>query len=188
MQFNRHDNLSGQHAFLSPSKYYWVDYDAAKLKDAYRKQKAVSEGVETHDFARRCIERGVKLPRKKATLNLYVNDAIRCGLTPEVTLYYSENCFGTADAIGYFEDRNVLMVFDLKTGESKASMKQLYIYAALCCLEYGPVIRLNDEFQCILRIYQLDEIREERLSASDIVPYMEAIVESDAIIEDEKVM
>lgn len=37
MNFNKHLNLDGQHAFLGASKYHWVNYDEAKVADAYAK-------------------------------------------------------------------------------------------------------------------------------------------------------
>ena len=55
-------------------------------------------------------------------------------LTPEQVLYYSSNCFGTADAIS-FKDK-FLRIHDLKTGVIPAHVEQLEIYAALFCLEY----------------------------------------------------
>ena len=66
---------------------------------------------------------------------MFVNDAIGFSMESEQVLYYSDNCFGTADAIK-FKD-NFLQIHDLKTGLSKPSFKQLDIYAALFCLEYG---------------------------------------------------
>src|SRR5699024_10205707 len=89
----------------------------------------------------------------KKTLNMYVNDAIGFHMTPEQVLFYSENCFGTADAISY---RNgVLRIHDLKTGNVPAHIEQLMIYAGLFCLEYR--VKPKDvEFE--LRIYQSDDI------------------------------
>lgn len=180
MNFHDHRNLEGQHAFLSPSKYYWVDYTPERLAEAYRNAKAVTEGVELHDFARRCIERKVKLPRKKATLNLYVNDAIKYGLTPEQPLYYSDNCFGTADAIGFDEATQTLRIFDLKTGSGRTDMRQLKIYAALFFLEYAfPV----EGTTVILRIYQNKEFREEKIESDDIWKIMDTITEFDVLVE-----
>ena len=37
MIFNNHSNLEGQHAFLGASKYHWINYDEAKVADAYPK-------------------------------------------------------------------------------------------------------------------------------------------------------
>jgi len=35
MTFNKHSNLSGQHAFLGASKYAWLNYDEEKVADTY---------------------------------------------------------------------------------------------------------------------------------------------------------
>jgi len=55
-------------------------------------------------------------------------------MTPEQVLYYSGNCFGTADSIAF--KNNLLRIHDLKTGAVPAHMEQLFIYDALFCLEY----------------------------------------------------
>ena len=135
MNFNKHFSLEGQHAFLGASKYHWINYDEDKLVESYSKFKATQRGTELHDFAARCIKLGQRLPKSDKTLNLYVNDAITYKMTPEQVLYFSENCFGTADAIGF--RNNLLRIHDLKTGVTPAHMEQLEIYAALFCLEYG---------------------------------------------------
>lgn len=134
MTFNEHSRLIGQHAFLSASKYHWINYDADKLTTAYTNFMAAQKGTELHEFAARCIALGQKLPRSKKTLNSYVNDAIGFRMTPEQVLCYSENCFGTADSICFRDD--ILRIHDLKTGIVPAHMEQLLIYDALFCLEY----------------------------------------------------
>ena len=95
----------------------------------------------------------------------------------EVVLYYSENCFGTADAICFRND--ILRVHDLKTGETKTHMEQLMIYAALFCLEYKVK---PGEIQIILRIYQNDEIIELEPDVDDILHIMDRIIKADKII------
>ena len=87
---------------------------------------------------------------------MYVNDAIGFKLRPEQILYYSPNCFGTADAIDLRGD--LLRIHDLKTGKVPAHIEQLMIYAALFCLEYG--IKPSD-IDTELRIYQGDDILVE---------------------------
>lgn len=129
MEFNKHKNLEGCHAFLGASKYHWINYDASKVAASYRNYLATLKGTELHDFAARCIKLGQKLPKSKKTLNMYVNDAIGYRMTPEQVLYYSDNCFGTADSIS-FKD-SLLRIHDLKTGVTPAHMEQLEIYAAL---------------------------------------------------------
>lgn len=43
-------------------------------------------------------------------------------MTPEQVLYYSENCFGTADTISF--DNKTLRIHDLKTGAVPAHMRR----------------------------------------------------------------
>ncbi len=177
MNFNKHSNLEGQHAFLGASKYHWINYSDEKVAEAYSKFLATQKGTVLHEFAAKCIQLGQKLPKSHKTLNMYVNDAIGYRLTPEQVLYYSENCFGTADAIGF---RNgLLRIHDLKTGVIPAHMEQLEIYAALFCLEYKikPA-----EIEMELRIYQSDEILYHKPTVEDILPIIDRIITSDKII------
>ena len=43
MNFNKHLNLEGQHAFLSASKYHWINYDETKLIESYSKFTAAQK-------------------------------------------------------------------------------------------------------------------------------------------------
>lgn len=180
MIWNEHsrDVPEGAHAFLSASKYSWINYDLDKLIATYKNFQAVKKGTEIHAFACQCIKLGQKLPRSKKTLNMYVNDAIGFKLTPEQPLYYSENCFGTADAIGY--KKGELRVHDLKTGATPASLHQLEIYASLFCLEYK--VKPGDIF-IELRIYQNDDILIGHPEVDNILPIMDKIVTFDKYIE-----
>jgi hypothetical protein len=169
--------LEGKHAFLGASKYHWINYDADKVADSYSKFLAVQRGTELHDFAAQCIKLGQKLPKSKKTLNMYVNDAIGFKMTPEQVLYYSENCFGTADSISF---RNgLLRIHDLKTGVIPAHMEQLMIYAALFCLEYKVK---PSEIDMELRLYQSDNVLYHNPTAEDIVPIIDKIISFDKII------
>jgi hypothetical protein len=134
VNFNRHSILAGQHAFLSASKYHWVNYTDQKLEAAFTSAMAARRGTELHDLAHQLIRLGVKLPKTPTTLNLYVNDALGYRMTPEQVLYFSENCFGTADAISF--RRNKLGSTTSRLASRQTSEKQLEIYAALFCLEY----------------------------------------------------
>lgn len=181
MNFNNHSMLEGKHAFLGASKYHWINYDADKVADSYSRFLAVQKGTELHDFAAQCIKLGQKLPRSKKTLNMYVNDAIGFKMTPEQVLYYSENCFGTADSISF---RNgLLRIHDLKTGVIPAHMEQLMIYAALFCLEYKVK---PSEIDMELRLYQSDNVFYHNPTAEDIVPIIDKIISFDKIIENIK--
>ena len=178
MNFNEHGQLKGCHAFLSASKYHWVNYDEEKLATTYSNFLAVQKGTKLHDFAAQCIELGQKLPKSKKTLNMYVNDAIGFRMTPEQVLYYSDNCFGTADAISFRD--GLLRIHDLKTGATPAHMEQLMIYAALFCLEY----RMKPaEIGMELRLYQSDEILIHEPEVDEIVPIMDKIVSFDKLIQ-----
>ena len=171
MKFNAHSDLKGCHAFLGASKYHWINYDDDKLIASYTNFMAAQRGTELHDFAAQCIRLGQKLPRNSKTLNMYVNDAIGFKMTPEQVLYYSENCYGTADAI-CFRD-NILRIHDLKTGAIPAHMEQLLVYAALFCLEYR--MKPND-IQIELRIYQNDDILTHTPAVNEIVPITDKII------------
>lgn len=178
MNFNKHSNLEGQHAFLSASKYHWINYDRDKLIESYMAYLASARGTELHDFAAKCIKLSQRLPKSKKTLNMYVNDAIGFVMTPEQVLYYSDNCFGTCDAISFRD--GTLRIHDLKTGTIPAHMEQLYIYAALFCLEY----RQNPEdIKTELRIYQDDDVIIESPPPELIISVMERIREFDRAIE-----
>lgn len=174
MLFNKHLNLIGQHAFLSPSKYHWINYDDDKLDYAYIAALAAKRGTELHAFAHEAIRLGIKLPSSKKTLNMYVNDAIGYRMTPEQVLYYSENAFGCADAIGF--RRSTLRIHDLKTGITPTSVHQLEVYAALFCLEY----RFKPfDLQTELRIYQNDEVRVYDADPDVITHIMDRIITFD---------
>lgn len=177
MNFNKHSTLEGQHAFLGASKYHWINYTDEKLAETYSKFLAVQRGTVLHEFAAQCIRLGQKLPKSTKTLNMYVNDAIGFRMIPEQILYYSENCFGTADSISF--RRNILRIHDYKSGIIPAHMEQLQIYAALFCLEYKvKPADINIE----LRLYQNDEIIIDNPDQEIIVPIMDKIITFDKII------
>lgn len=179
MNFNAHSNLEGQHAFLGASKYHWINYSDSKVEESYCNFLATLKGTQLHDFAAQCIRLGQKLPKSHKTLNMYVNDAIGFKMVPEQILYYSDNCFGTADSIAF--RNNKLRIHDLKTGVTPAHMEQLKIYTALFCLEYKIKPVNLDEIE--LRLYQNDEIIFHNPSVDEIVPIMDKIISFDKIIE-----
>lgn len=179
MRFNTHPYVEGSHAFLSASKYHWVNYDEEKLDLSYVTYQAAQRGTALHEFAKNAIDLGVKLPRSRKTLNLYVNDAIGFRMKTEQVLFYSFNCFGTADTIGFRD--NKLRIHDLKTGViKKASMMQLKVYAAIFCLEYDfkPV-----EITTELRIYQNDDVWIEEPDPDELTHIMSQIISFDKRIE-----
>ena len=179
MIFNKHTELTGCHAFLGASKYHWINYDETKVADSYSNFLATMKGTELHEFAAQCIRLNQKLPRSKKTLNQYVNDAIGFRMIPEQVLYFSQNCFGTADAISFKDD--ILRIHDLKTGRIPAHIEQLEIYAALFCLEYK--FKPND-IHMELRIYQNDDIFAYEPQPEEIEEIQERIIKFDPIIND----
>lgn len=183
MIFNMHSKFEGCHAFLGASKYHWVNYDEEKLAESYSSFMAAQKGTVLHAFAKDCIKLGQKLPKSQKTLNMYVNDAIGYKMIPEQVLYFSDNCFGTADTISFKND--ILRIHDLKTGKVLAHMEQLEIYAALFCLEYH---KRPSEIDIELRIYQNDDVNIYIPTAEDIVPIMDKIIVFDKIINNIKEM
>lgn len=178
MIFNRHSELVGRHAFLSPSTYSWLNYDDQKLEARFHAAMASRRGTDIHNLAHEAIRLGIKLSRSNQALSTYVNDAIGYKMVCEQVLYYSENCFGMADTLSF--RRGKLRIHDLKTGITATSVKQLEIYAALFCLEYqmDPF-----EIEIELRIYQRDEIRIFEPEPEAILEIMDKIVEFDRQIE-----
>lgn len=146
---------------------------------------ASQRGTKLHAIAAELIANRIKLPATNATFNKYVNDAIGFRMKPEQPLYFSDNCFGTADAISYSEDEQFLRIHDLKTGitpvaDKYGNLPQLEIYAALFFLEYD--LDLN-ETDIELRVYQNDDIIISNPGIDRIAPIMDKIVAYDKIID-----
>lgn len=176
MRWNRHLSLQGEHAFLSPSQYHWIHYTPNRLLDRWTAMQASAYGTMQHEYAMREIKAG-RLSDLVGTIGLFINDGIKYKMQCEQVLYYSDNCFGTADNIAF--KRKLLRIHDLKTGVVAGSVHQLEIYAALFCLEYeiDPFdIRIE------LRIYQADEVAIFDADPEDIQFIMERIQEFDKII------
>lgn len=176
--FKKHLHLEGQHSFLSPSQYHWINYDEEKLRFRYKTLKAALEGVEHHRYAAICIEEGIVQDNETTTVGLYINQCIQYKMHPEVVLFYSPNSFGTVDAIAY--RYRILRISDLKTGVSRTSEWQLYVYAALFCLEYGidPFSMRGIE----LRIYQDGGVRPYPGDPVKVKEIMEKIERFDGIL------
>lgn len=210
MVFDKHLELEGLHAFLSPSQFHWINYTQDKLVERWANAQATEMGTKLHAFAHEAIELNRMQPRNHDTVNLFINDAIGYKMISEQPLFYSWNCFGTADAISY--KRNFLRIHDLKTGKTEAHFEQLRVYAALFCLNYqnrvselrregksdGDIARLLDvslkelhfdpeQMNGIeLRIYQLGDIRVEEADPTEIRRLMDIIVSFDNIIRNVK--
>lgn len=174
MLFNKHSDLEGKHAYLSPSNHHWINYTDEKFDLIFRHQLAKERGVKLHELACQCIRMGVKL-KEEDTLGMYVSDAIDYQMVPEQVLYYSPYCFGTADTISY--DNHILRIHDLKTGANKAYMHQLEIYAAIFFLEYQWVN--IDDTEVELRIYQNNQIWKHNPNKDLIWDIMQNIAAKD---------
>jgi len=201
MKFNDHSNLEGKHAFMGASKYNWLNYDDDTFEERYINQYAATIGELLHNLACNMIRNQVKLrkcdknlirmhlltngiPKQfiKAdkwlpTLMNYINDAIDLRMTPEVILFYSNNCFGKTDCI-YVDDKTI-RIHDLKTGSAPVHIEQLLIYCALYCLEY--FVSPEDK-NVELRIYQNEDIIYHNPTAEEIESIKRIIVERDSYI------
>ena len=178
MRWNDHSKLEGMHSFLSPSKGSWINWDEDTIEQRYYGQYSQTIGTVIHEVASNLIKSHRKLhkydhliieyaldrnhiPRFAYDTNLilpnlipFVNDAIGFDMSSEVVLYYSDNCFGTADAISYDMNKNFLRIHDYKSGLTPAKMEQPLLYAALFVLEYLPSPKVFAGLQTELRIYQ----------------------------------
>lgn len=206
MIFNKHSELEGRHAILSPSKHYWLNYDDEALMKSYISSFATEIGTLVHEFAADRIKfklpldaeneeaknsllvfllkngipfRVIDLDRIFFNLVPYVNDAIGYKMESEVQLKYSDLCFGTADAIGV--RRNWLRIHDLKTGQSPASMDQLMCYAGLFFLEYKRDYR-PQTMKMELRIYQNQEVLITQPTPEEVKTVMDKIIHGDSVL------
>lgn len=177
MNWKQYSHLSDTHAFLSPSRYHWLNYSSEKLIKVYENHKRISLGNKYHALAAKLIELAVRLPKNNAALNSFVNDAIGFRMQPEQVLYYSHNCYGTADAISYND--GVLRIHDLKTGITPGSMSQVLVYAALFSLDYK-----EEPKDIHLRIYQSNEVVEYNPPWIEIRDIMDTIIAWDDIINE----
>ena len=181
MNFVKHLNLEGLHAPFSPSQSSWLRYDDDRALEAYQNNQAAALGTKIHAWAKETIDLGIKQPRSKKTIYMYVNDAIGYKMSTEVVLYYSNYFFGTADAISF---RNgMLRIHDLKTGKTgkiEDHIEQLEVYAALFCLEYKIK---PGEIDMELRLYKQDEVLVHNPTAENILPIMDKIVHLNKLLE-----
>ena len=206
MIFNKHSELEGRHAILSPSKHYWLNYDDEGLMRNYISSFATDIGTLVHEYACDRIKyrmpldaeneeakngllihlmkngipfRVIDLDRLFYNLVPYVNDCIGYKMDSEIILKYSDLCFGTADAIGV--RRNWLRIHDLKTGVSPASMDQLLCYAGLFFLEYKRDYR-PQTMKVELRIYQNQEVLINQPTSEEVKAVMDKIVHGNSVL------
>lgn len=179
MRFHKHSKLEGKHSFLTPSQPAWLRYDDQKLERRFMEHLAALRGTQEHEYAKKAIELGHRMPDEPLTINMYVNDCIGWRLKPEITLYWSSVCFGTADAIGFVERDRLLRISDLKTGKTRTTFDQLVVYAALFCLEYEYK---PWEIETELRIYQSNKIKLHEADPDEIFHAMDRILVGDRLI------
>lgn len=177
MRFYDHSAFANRHAFLSASKYHWIRYDEDKLYETFLSAMDAALGTRLHAFAAEAIKLKMRMPDTTATINSYINDAIGFRMTPEVTLMASENAFGTADAVSFYD--NTLRIHDLKNGVTPAKMDQLMIYACYFLIEYR--FKPN-EIKIVLRIYQNDTIAEYIPELDELVHIIDKIHTFDELI------
>ena len=198
MDWKDYSDLKNSHAFLGGSNYAWRNYDFEKLEKMIIASYANSIGTAIHEYAAKNIKAKFrmnkndrhsvlrhltvecKIPQKAVDIDFifpnlvnYVNDCIGFGLDPEVRLYFSKMCFGTADAISF--ENNVLQISDLKTGKTQASFTQLENYAAMFCLNYN--VKPNRIDKIIFRIYQFGEVLVAEPPTDILDPIIHQIVE-----------
>lgn len=202
------DTPEGSHALLSGSRYSWINYDEEKLFAFLTSSYATTIGTLIHELAAKLIKAQIKVSKTEARKMIllylvdhkiprsvidieryvenfvaYVNDAIGFDMRPEQILRYSENAFGTADAIQFNEKKKQLRIHDYKSGVTQPCLHQLEIYAAFFCLEYH--IQPKD-ISIELRIYWNNEIITGFPTAADIVPIMDTIISFDNYIANVK--
>lgn len=210
MNWNEHSDLRGRHATLSPSSAKsWFNYSDETNDQLFKRaisEYASQQGTIIHDYVKDRIIYKLEInefekndillellrngiPRKMIdvdqffqTVMEYTNDAIEFGLTPELPLFYSSNCYGTCDTIGYA--KRYLRIHDLKTGNTPAHFEQLEAYTALFFLEYGKKLKIKPETTNIeLRLYQLGEISIYSPEPETIYDRMDKIIRSSAALD-----
>lgn len=207
MTWNMHSNLIGKHALFNPSGVTWLNYSTEEdgleqIFQRYRAQYATLIGTTMHEYAEKRIRYRLRMTKsdKNSVLmylldkgipisvidmdymfdNLYhyVNDAIGFRMDPEVILFYSDNCYGTTDAI-YYRNKE-LRIHDYKSGRSVPHIEQPLIYAGLFCLEYGVKPK---EITTNLRIYHAEEVLESTPEPEQIESVMTQIIALDKIVD-----
>lgn len=202
---HQYDVPKDGHALLGGSNYAWVNYDEEKLYNYMVSIYAKTIGTLVHELAAKLIKNKLKVNKSEAKkmimLHLlengiprsvidverysenfaaYVNDAVGFDMRPEQKLVYSQNAWGTADAIAFNEKKGILRIHDFKNGVTQPSLHQLENYAAFFCLEYHI---LPKDISIELRIYWLNQIITGLPTAADIVPIMDETITKSKYID-----
>lgn len=179
MIWKDYSKLKGTHAFCGASKKSWRTWDVDKLIISKQNSYATAIGTLLHEYAADniahhfrvnktdkrgvlrylSIEKGIPtnvidIDRLFPNLMNYINDCIGFRMDPEVVLYYSNDFYGTADAISWSKDE--LKISDLKTGITPVEFEQLENYAAFFCLDYK--VKPSQIKKLEFRLYQNGEI------------------------------
>lgn len=198
MIWHDHSKLRNTHAFCGASNYSWRNYDLEKLEQRKINSYAAPIGTALHEYAASSIRDKFKInksdkhsvlrylvvdkkiPSKAIDIDFlfpnlmnYVNDAIGFRMDPEIVLYFSPNCYGTADAISW--ENGILQISDLKTGVAPANFMQLENYAAFFALDYH--IKPTQIKQIIFRIYQAGEVIVAEPPSDVIKPICDQLIE-----------
>lgn len=154
--------------------------DSAKSIKTMIFRKYYTEKYGLNEFGKTLLENLKYTPASVYnTVKMYVNDSVACFMVPEEILDYSANFFGTCDGLYFDRKKNVLRIFDLKTGIRPAKIEQLFIYEALFCLKnkVDPFDISSD-----LRIYQNEEVVAASPSPEDIRKIMDTIIKFDSLM------
>lgn len=144
----------------------------------YTKYKYLNPDQEISEYGMKLIRNLGAIPKEVfEAVKLYINDGIGYRMLVEQPLFYSENIFGTADAISFKND--VLRIHDLKTGSFPAHMDQLEIYASLFCLEYK---KHPADIDIELRLYQWDGVSVHNPDNEEIETIMDKIITTEKLI------
>lgn len=200
MIWKDYSHLKNTHAFCGASKYQWRNYDVEKLLQSKANSYAATIGTLLHAYAEKNIRKhfkmvkadkhsivrylyvendipaeAINIDRLFPNLMNYINDAIGFRMDPEVTLYFSNDFYGTVDAIYWNESEGILRISDLKTGLSPASFMQLENYAAFFCLDYK--IKPTQIKKIEFRIYQDNEVLLAEPESAILFPIIDQIIE-----------
>jgi hypothetical protein len=184
--FRSHPRLEGSHAFLSASKHHWLRYSDEKLIESLNTASAAARGTRLHAWAAEAIQLGRRQPEDHDVLSEYINHALDYEMTPEQLLFYTIHAYGTADTIGFEpyishpKFAGFLRIHDYKSGVTKTSEDQLYVYAGYFCHEY----RFRPfEIEGELRIYQGDDVRIYELDREHLGYVYDRLEYANAIVD-----
>jgi hypothetical protein len=178
---------NAQRAALGTEIHEWSSAQI-KLSNKVSNIKEIEKGVKTHifekytgtaiDYGKMLLQNMDYLPREiYPTVKMFVNDAIGFHMASEQRVEYSDLCWGTSDAIVCID--NNLFIFDLKTGSRPAKETQLFVYAALFCLQEHTK---PNELEIETRIYQNGDALITKPPSDVIYDIMSKIVHLDTVI------